>query len=423
MLFFGCKGEMHNEYIKVIDLVSAVWNMVKIDLSQFTTDVRYIPMESIPQTPLRWTYRNYSCFTEDYILDSDGEICILYDKYGHFIRQIGKEGRGPGEYAGIGQLFLTNNRAYVHDFFNDDLIEYNLDGTLIQKYKRLYSVGGKYININHGTSILINDSLIFVDLENFTGHDEYKSVLINKNGSIERFYKNYIFFDLAPKVQYANAPGKANIIKYGNSIFFKELLNDTLFQIDSNYDITPKYVFHLGKFNEPLSERGKDWSQIDLQSYITLAYVIPINDFLILGCALNKYFPVKRIHPEIIRLPSGEDYTSWYNTASVIGFYNTKSGDLKFSEPTSTDNHLSTSGFYNDIDAGPRFFPDKKVNDSTLIMKIRFDHLLQHIESNEFKNFTPKYPGKKKRLEILVDSLKKIEYQEPIYMLVTFRNS
>jgi hypothetical protein len=245
--------------------------------------------------------------------------------------------------------------------------------------------------------------------------------LINKNGKIERFYKNYIYFDLAPKVHHAQAPGKANIIKYENNVFFKELLNDTLFQIDSNYEITPKYVFYLGKFKEPLSERGKDWSQINLQSYITLIYIIPINDILILGCDLNKYFPAKRIHPEIIRLPSGDDYTRWYNTSVVIGFYNTKSGDLKFSEPTSTDNHLSTSGFYNDIDAGPRFLPTNKINDSTLIMKIRFDHLLQHVESEQFKSFSPKYSEKKKRLEILVDSLKKIEYQEPIYMLVTFR--
>ena len=184
ILVFGCKGQVHHESVRVIDLESAVLNMAKIDLSQFTNDLRYIPMESIPQIPLRWTYTDYSCFTEDYILDSDGEICILYDKNGHLIRQIGKRGRGPGEFAAIGQLFLTNNRAYIHDYMNDDLIEYNLDGTFIQKFKRLYAGGGKYFNINHGTSILINDSLLFVDLENFTGHEKNKALLINKNGRI-----------------------------------------------------------------------------------------------------------------------------------------------------------------------------------------------------------------------------------------------
>jgi len=132
-----------------------------------------------------------------------------------------EKGRGPGEFAGIGQLFLTKNSAYIHDFYNDDLNEYNIDGTLIQKYKRLYSVGGKYFNINHGTSILMNDSLIFVDLENFTGHEEYKAVLINKNGKIERFYKNYIYFDLAPKFIMPKPLGKLTLLNMKIMYFLK----------------------------------------------------------------------------------------------------------------------------------------------------------------------------------------------------------
>jgi hypothetical protein len=40
-----------------------------------------------------------------------------------------------------------------------------------------------------------------------------------------------------------------------------------------------------------------------------------------------------------------------------------------------------------------------------MVMKIRFDYLIEHIDGDEFKNDTPKYPEKKKKLETFDDSL------------------
>jgi hypothetical protein len=107
------------------------------------------------------------------------------------------------------------------------------------------------------------------------------------------------------------------------------------------------------------------------------------------------------------------------NTTNVLGIYNIQSNSLVFCEPTSTDNPLFTSGIYNDVDAGPRFYPMKQVNDSTLAMWIEAKQLKDHVASKDFMNSIVKYPEKKKELEILASSLK--ETDNPILMLVRLK--
>lgn len=415
-VFASCNRQKGDIHISLIDIENNLNNMKEIHLSQFADNVQYVAMESYVDNQLIWSTNFYADFSDKYIVDSDGRTCLLYDNQGHLIRQIGKQGRGPGEYTLIINAFLTNENVYIRDYA--DLIEYKLDGTFVKKRKRGFISGEKY---RLEEAIMINDSMIFGNVENETGQDEYKALIIDKKGNIKSSYKNYILFKLGSGSSHAKSPGRANIYKFGDRIFFKEFLNDTLFQMDDNYHLLPYYIFEFGKYKEPLSERGMKWDQIDLSSYINLYGVFETENFLILDCGLNKFFPAKRLTPEIIKLPGLQDYTQWYNTKSVLGIYDKKTRNLVFSKPTNTDNHLFTSGFYNDIDAGPRFIPDKMVNDSTMVMKIKFDYLKEHIASDDFKNSISKYPERKKRIEVLVDSLNKAKFDNPVYMFVTFK--
>jgi hypothetical protein len=406
--------------LPLIDISSNIYTMEKISLSQFNCNIHYIPLEANSNSLLLWTYMNLVDFSDKYILYSDGKLCMLYDNEGHFIRQIGSRGRGPGEYTGINSVILKNSRILVHDFYTDDIIEYKLDGTFQNRFKSGFTANGKQ---RLEDVIMLNDSMIFGNVENRTGKEENKALIITTSGDIKHYYKNYIIFTLESGVNHAKAPGKAIYYKYKNKIFFKEFLNDTLFILNTKYTLDPVFAFNLGKYTETLSDRGKSWSQIDLSSFINIDKIFPTENYLILVCNFNKYFPAKRLTPEKLTLPGMEDYTQWYNSKKVLGVYDQRSGNLIFSEPTSTDNHLFTTGFYNDIDAGPRFMPDMLVNDSTMVMKIRPDHFMEHIESNDFKTTNPLIPGRKEGLKYFADSLKKAGFDNPVLMFVTFKNN
>jgi hypothetical protein len=419
LLFFFVCGSCNNKYnstdVPVIRTDKYIHQMQRIYLSDYTNNIRYVPLESNSDHLLA-DIMNMDIY-ENYILVSDGRSCLLYDTNGQFIRQIGKQGRGPGEYSLINYVSLINEKVYIHDILTSDLIEYDLNGTLKQRFKSGFTADDKYIMLD---AIMLNDSLILGNIENRTGQEEYKALIINKQGNVKSYFNNYILFNLAPGVKSVKVPGKAIYFRFNKRVHFKELLNDTLFHVNENYQLIPTYVFNSGSYKESLSDRGKKWSQVDLSSYIYLNGIFPTDNFLILEYDFGKYFPAKRLTPETLNLPTGE-YIQWYNITGkgVLGIYNKISGDLIFSEPTSTDNHLFTTGFYNDIDAGPRFFPSRMVNDSTMVMDIRFNQLTEHIASDDFKNNVPKYPEKKKELESFVNNL--IDYDNPVLMFVTFK--
>ena len=411
-------GQKKVKSVPVIDIAGNFANMKEIYLSQFSDNIRYVPLQSNKDHPLRWNTNLYADFSENYIVDSDGRTCLLYNNDGHFIKQIGSQGRGPGEYTGIKYVKLMNNKILLYEYSTDDLIEYKIDGSFVKRYNSGLTGDKKYRMME---ATFLNDSLIFGNIENFTGKDEFKALIIDNKGNIIKYYKNYIFFKLEPGLSHAQSPGDAIYYSFGNKTFFKEFLNDTLFLLDDKFKLIPSYVFNFGKYKEPLSDRGKNWSKLDLTSYMGLGNICETQNFLILVCNLNKYFPAKRLNPEIIRMPGLKDYTQWYNRTAAIGIYDKRTGKLVFSKPSSTDNHLSTTGLYNDIDAGPRFMPEKMIDDSTMVMKIRFDYLIEHIESADFKNNIPKYPDRKRKLEMFVDSLRKAEFDNPVYMFVTFK--
>lgn len=298
----------------------------------------------------------------------------------------------------------------MQDLF--DLVEYNLDGFFIKKYKNTFRANDdaeRYFR----SWLIIDNTLFFGHVPNGTGQIENKALILNKHGDIKQSYKNYILFKRDKPVA-SGFEDYAHVYQFKNTIFYKEFYNDTLFSMDDQYQLSPRYVFDRGKFKLPTSERAKTPIGDLMDQYLFIWDAFQTDKYLFINCQFGKNFPAKRLTPKTIM----GLITTEYNTTRVLGIYNIQTEEFSFCKPTSTDNPLFTSGLYNDIDAGPRFFPTKQVNDSTLIMWVKADELKSHIESDDFKNSVPKYPEKKKQLENLTNNLSLLD--NPVLMIVTF---
>jgi hypothetical protein len=258
---------------------------------------------------------------------------------------------------------------------------------------------------------LINDSLFFGHVPNSTGKIEYKSVIINKQGEITHEWVNH---DFVPRTGIVfGLERNAYIYTFKNLIYFKQFYNDTLFYLNDKYELIPVFSFHLGNLKMPTSVRAGRFGGKELWDYVSLYEIYQTNDYLFLNCGFGNRFPAKRLIPQT-KIPQMGPV--WYNTTHMLGIVEKESGSVKFCKPTSTDNPLFTSGIYNDIDAGPRFFPNQMVNDSTLGMLISAEDLKTHLASSDFENNNPKYLDKKERLKILGDSINIMD--NPILMIV-----
>jgi hypothetical protein len=398
-----------NNSIIQVNVETGLNNMEVVNLSEFTDNIVYVPLQTVSDIP--FGYIHSIDFSENFILVSDMSSCLLYDSSGHYITKIGSKGRGPGEYPYITNIsFDSKNKIWLSD--TENLYEYNDDGSFIKK-----NVNGVLVNATYYLPnwIPVYDSLFLGNVPNYSGKSEYKALITNGRGSVNYSYKNYIIFNR--KKEMTGLDDHANIYPFKKEIFFKELNNDTLFHLSERLTLIPSVVFNLGKLKEPMAERENFKFDDHMLKYIYVENTYQTEDFLFLDCQLGNHFPAKRLTPKKFAVPTLKPVL--FNTQNALGIYNWKKRSLMFCAPTSTDNPLFTSGLYNDIDGGPRFFPSRQVNDSTLAMWVTAKDLKDHVASNEFKNSTPKYNNKKKQLQDLAGRL--TENDNSVLMFVTFK--
>lgn len=403
------------EELQVIDIEASMGNMEVINLSSFATKVRYVALET--------KIDNYLSYVEDYF-DVDNNIvitnlrqCMVFDQDGKYITQIGKNGRGPGEYQYVTQVGIINDSILSMQSLYD-LINYSTVGSFIEQKKnffRLNNNNDEYIP----TWTILNDSLFFGHMPNTTGLIETKALIFDQQRTIKRTFRNYILFQREKTVA-SGFENFAHIYPFNNKVFYKEFYNDTMFVLDDDLSLIPKYVFSLGRFKEPISERAKLPGQaMKMSMFLYIWEVFQTDNSLLISCQFGDHFPAKRITPRFINLPDGRTVSVTTNTNRALGVFDKKTRTISFCMPTSTDNVLFTSGLYNDIDGGPRFYPNKQVNDSTMLMWIKAEDFLNHILSDDFKNAIPKNPDKKKQLEELAKKVTSLD--NPILMYVTFK--
>lgn len=397
--------------IITVDIDKNIDNLEVVNLSELASDVKYIPLEKTDNFQLS----NVSSIdvSSEYFLISDRKNCLLFNSDGKFLSKIGNRGNGPDEYQFIGSIALgsgVSQSAFIHSLY--DLIEYNLDGTFGKRYNGLLINDEKAFDLWH----LLNDSLVFINIPNSTGMEQNKAIIMNLHGEVVVQYGNYETF------QFINPRGNfisefAHIYEFNGSLWFKQYFNDTLFYHDNNLKLNPKYIFKADNLKIPVSERLKYPIADILWSHKSLFEVYQTENYLFLKFLFGNNFPAKRLHPKPSPFPGQSEI--WINTNYILGIYDKKSGDLKLCKPTSTDNPLFTSGIYNDIDCGPRFFPSAVVNDSTLLMSIDPFELKDHVKSEDFKSNPARFPEKKKELEDLTNELDLMD--NPVLMLVTFK--
>jgi hypothetical protein len=386
IVFISCKNDQKSgNPLKTIDLAANISKIQQVNLSQFTDEIKYIPLESRDSALLR----DDPPFdiSDEFIITTDGDACLLYDLSGHFIRRFGTKGRGPDEFQFISNITISENKKI---YFNSDvdLFEFNINGSLAFKLSNALLINDKYRLMNWH---LVDDSLILGHIDNNRGQEEIKAMLINLNNTVKQKYRNYDLIEFQGSRVFNGSP---RFYKFNGSVFFKEQFNDTLFSLNKKYELIPRYSFNLGNLGVTKAERGKH-PTIN-SDYLFIFDIFQTERYLFLNISRQSK-----------------------NPSSVFGIFNKEIDELVFSKPTDTDNSNNKSGIFNDIDAGPRFSPKRMVNDFTLASTITAKQLKDHVASDYFKNSKPRYPEKKKQLEDLAKSI--TEFDNPILMMVTFK--
>jgi hypothetical protein len=117
------------------------------------------------------------------VLDErDSESVFMFDGQGNFIRQIGRKGRGPGEYTNAVNFVVDydNSHIIVSDEGGRKQLFYDFDGRFIKEYKMRYHpmayIGGKFFFISNPLNTPERYEVVEVDtLNHIVGGGGYYS--------------------------------------------------------------------------------------------------------------------------------------------------------------------------------------------------------------------------------------------------------
>ena len=264
-------------------------------------------------------------------------------------------------------------------------------------------------------SLLLMYSLIFGHIPNNNGQAPFKGMLINKNGKVKTAYTN---FDILESKGSRINGGSTQVYSFEKSVHFKEQFTDTLYFIDSRYNLIPKFSFIMGSLKMPESVRANFRGYFQkINDYYAVENILESPGYLFIDINFGSHFPVKQVTTKSNNEQEQEERRTI--TTHCLGIYNKKTTELVFCKPSGTDNPLSVSGLYNDLDAGPRFFPERMINDTTMLMVISARDLINHVNSEEFINSKSGYPEKKEQLRNFTCRLS--EDSNPVLMILELK--
>jgi len=347
-LIVGYHNLLYSQQLPILDMASVIDHPSKIVLSDFIESLSYIPLETtqeclIPANP-------DIKLTKDYIIVSSYQKCLLFNpKTGAFIREIGRSGRGPGEYRSTNGFFEDPSSIYYFTGWNGNLMKYSLNGKFLGSVEILGYDGSLETPSMPDKFTYLNKNLVVCNFININGLETKSLMIFNSNGEIVKVFPNK---HIIKNVNTAINTGTTSFHHVGNSTYYQEFYNDTVFMISSDR-IKPYFILNRGKYRPPYESL---WWRFDKRRQEKLIY--------------------QPVYLESSRFITFE-FNIFGDTICFLALYDKTSKSLKITE--------KNSGIKNDID-GFMDLSFKSVNESgELSGLIQPQDLIKWFENNKEK--------------------------------------
>jgi len=343
------------------------------------TDIEYLPLETnelcmIPRI-------NDIRIGKDYFIIHFFTIIYKFKSDGSFVAKIGTEGRGPNEFTVVHDVDIDrkNQNIYLVDGWQKRFYVYSESGQIIRTFKTPLYASIEFRFTDDG--ILSYNMNQFANVEN-----SYN--LIDTSGRIIKNFPNMYSWEKDEGAATYVFQFENLFYRFNDKLFKKEVYSDTVFVFE-NKDFKPHLVIEVGKRlispetrSEYTTEQIRDnfitpINLFEFGDYIYYEFIVPLND-----------------HRE------------------GLSFIGSKKNDFQALVDPEKD-------IINDLDGGPNIWPKTIKDDNTILSWIDALQLKAHVASDAFIKSTPKFPGKKKELEELANSLK--DTDNPVLIMIKLK--
>lgn len=145
VFFTSCNNSVSLKSGIIIDLDKNVQKTIKY--SSFVDSISYIPLETNDSCTIGQVKDIQIADSFIFVLDKKQPVIFIFDQHGNYLNKIDHQGQGPGEYGWIVQFYYNENRKSISVCTASGackIIEYDLQGNLINEFNSNYFVGDLY---------------------------------------------------------------------------------------------------------------------------------------------------------------------------------------------------------------------------------------------------------------------------------------
>ena len=390
-LTVSCVNNKEDLSLKIIPLENTVEKFNILNLSNYTAEIKYIPLETNDSVLigriLQISYENGKFLIRS--TSSFMSECFLFDIKGNFCSKIGNHGQGPDDYLGLIHSFILGNHIYLIDVYGNNLFIYDTNGFLVENnnLRRIYENTDKKREYDLVLQIFPLKKDTFV-MNVGSSYGYYPKAILfetyQSNTKIIKEYPNHEIID--KKKSPGGSPNEFGIMyRFKDDVRTYRAINDTIFTIAQNLEMKEAFVFESGKFRLPLSivERRETTSY---KNYIIPRNIFESFDHLFIEFNFGNH------------APEPFEYTSLTGrqaiNSDVYGVFDKNSGELTLmKQPTK-----GKLGFKNDVDNGPIIWPHYISSNNELVSYISPEEFMDYYEKTE--NPTPRMTEIAKNLKI-----------------------
>ncbi len=375
----SCERKISPAKENIIPLATEVGKYGILNLSDYVTDLKYIPLETNDSVLIsnieQIIYEN-----EKIIITSDWRQneCLVFNKNGAFCNKIGNIGQGPEEYIALQQIFTHDNLIYIKTP-SVLLKTYDTDGNFVKKIP-LPDLKSEYM-IREVQPI--TSDIFFLDIASHELSYYPITILIKSNGITSDIIKEYTEpFILEKPFEYVSNNEFAITYRFKNEIRYYKYTNcDTIFTIGKSLNKKDAFIFDFGKYKPTRTHlTGKKDNSLSGAPPIRPIKILESSDFLFIEFNFAKYAP----EPFEFKTTMGSSTKEKIVTNSMVfGLFdkNTKTLNL-MNQPIKRK-----LGLKNDIDGGPVIWPLYISTNDELVTSVSSDDFLEYFD--QIENPTP----------------------------------
>lgn len=312
-----------------------------IDADLTGLDVKEISLSEMNMLPLEYSEKSIVGGINGIVQTDDGGYIIAssasnthrimqFDKSGRYLRDIGHQGRGPGEFLDISSIFIISDTLYTSSFYGKNIARYLIED---DGYEFLPPISCE--NLNWGISyIFATDDIpdrYFVK-NTYNGTPGYTTPLFTV------YDRNWNIVDTC-RTKHPEGGFKSSypISHTGDKVYLSQIFVDTIFVAD-NSGIYPAFRLDFGKSDYPKSIKYDGMKRFEyLQEHPDAQYLLHIASlingekaYLCLSSASSFYimmYNLKKDESTFYRIldENGEGSTMYYlfnsNDGKVRGIF------------------------------------------------------------------------------------------------------